>query len=313
MTFTIAIPAFKACFLHECIESVLAQTNSDFELVIVNDHSPEDLRAIVSQFHDDRIRYYENEVGCGAEHVVDNWNRCLSYARGEYIICMGDDDRLLPNSLSDYVELMGRYPGKDVYYARTQIIDEHSEVLRTFEARPEEESVYEMIWKRWNGRSMFIGDYLYRVESLRQRGGFYNLPFAWGSDAISAYDAARSHGIANTQEPGFQYRVNRQTISSSSHNIEGKIQALNEERQWFERFFECTPEKKSDRLLLAKLKAMYPRHFRNMYAADLINGIKAAPVKEIIKWLRQRKAYYLSAFLILKCFLHVLLKPQPLN
>ena len=68
--FSITIPAYKRAFLQECIQSVLTQTYADFELVIVNDHSPEDLDEIVNGFHDERIRYYKNEMGFGAEHVV---------------------------------------------------------------------------------------------------------------------------------------------------------------------------------------------------------------------------------------------------
>ena len=60
MKFSIAIPAFKSAFLKECIDSVLNQTYKNFELIIVNDHSPEDIRGIIEQFADIRIRYYEN-------------------------------------------------------------------------------------------------------------------------------------------------------------------------------------------------------------------------------------------------------------
>ena len=60
--FTIAIPAYKRRFLKEAIDSVIAQTYSHFELVIVDDASPDDLFSVVSQYEDDRIRYYRNEV-----------------------------------------------------------------------------------------------------------------------------------------------------------------------------------------------------------------------------------------------------------
>ena len=99
MEFSITIPAYKAKYLNECIDSILAQTYKDFELVIVNDASPEDLDSIVNQYIDSRIRYYVNEKNCGAINVVDNWNKCLEYAKGEFIICMGDDDKLMPNCL----------------------------------------------------------------------------------------------------------------------------------------------------------------------------------------------------------------------
>lgn len=47
MKFTIAIPAYKRTFLKECIDSILAQTYKDFELIIINDASPEDLDSVV--------------------------------------------------------------------------------------------------------------------------------------------------------------------------------------------------------------------------------------------------------------------------
>ena len=83
MRFSVTIPAYKGKYLRECIDSVLAQTFTDFELVIVNDASPEDLGAIVNSYHDERVRYYVNETNCGAVDVVDNWNKCLEYATGD--------------------------------------------------------------------------------------------------------------------------------------------------------------------------------------------------------------------------------------
>lgn len=66
---------------------------------------------MVSKYDDSRIRYYKNEVGFGAEHVVGNWNKCLGYATGDYIICLGVDDKLRANCLEEYVKQIGEYPG----------------------------------------------------------------------------------------------------------------------------------------------------------------------------------------------------------
>ena len=98
--FTIGIPAYKSTFLKECIDSILAQDYSNFELIIVNDASPEDIDSIVSSYNDKRIRYYKNERNFGAEHVVDNWNKCLAYATGDYFVLMGDDDKMELDFLS---------------------------------------------------------------------------------------------------------------------------------------------------------------------------------------------------------------------
>ena len=58
MRFSVTIPTYKSAFLSECIDSVLSQTYKHFELIIVDDCSPEDIKSIVDSYSDIRIRYY---------------------------------------------------------------------------------------------------------------------------------------------------------------------------------------------------------------------------------------------------------------
>src|SRR5690606_42120426 len=88
--FSICIPAYKSRFLQECIQSILRQTLDNLELIILNDCSPEPVEEIVFQFEDSRINYVKNSSNVGSLNLVDNWNKCLSLAQGEYIMIMGD-------------------------------------------------------------------------------------------------------------------------------------------------------------------------------------------------------------------------------
>ena len=90
--YSFVLPAYKACYFKEALESILNQTYSDFELIIVNDASPEDLDSIVSEFDDSRITYYTNETNIGGKDLVEQWNKSLTYAKGEYVILASDDD-----------------------------------------------------------------------------------------------------------------------------------------------------------------------------------------------------------------------------
>ena len=227
--FSVTIPAYKDKYLKETIDSVLAQTYQNYEVVIVNDASPYDLDSIVSQYSDPRIRYFKNEKNCGAKDVVDNWNICLSHATGEYLICMGDDDNLTPRCLQDFADLIEKYPELDLYHARSEIIDDDSNFVCVLEERPEWESVYSLIY---NPRNTHLGDWLFKTETLRKNGGFFKLPYGWQSDDISAFIAAASHGVANTKEPGFQYRGNGLSISHDMKSIEDKIEAVRYSIQW---------------------------------------------------------------------------------
>ena len=77
MKFSIAIPAFKAKYLKECIESILAQTYNDFELIIVNDASPEDIDSVVRPYLS-KIQYYKNEKNLGVSMLLTiGTNACL--------------------------------------------------------------------------------------------------------------------------------------------------------------------------------------------------------------------------------------------
>ena len=216
MKYSILIPAYKQQFLSEAIESCLRQTNDDFEVIIVNDCSPDNLDAIVKGYHDSRINYFKNEKNFGAVDVVDNWNKCLSYAEGEYVICMGDDDRLMPWCLEEYDHLISKFPDLDVYHARTELIDEEGRLIGLQEARPEWESAYSALWHQCScHRKQYIGDFLFRTSSLKNEGGFFKLPLAIFSDNISTIRAAKKFGVANIQKISFRYRVNRYTISNN--------------------------------------------------------------------------------------------------
>ena len=150
----------------------------------------------------------------------------MEYAKGDYVICMGDDDKLLPNCLEEYAKLIEKYPGLNVYHALTEMIDENSNFMYMQEARPEREGVYSMMYGRLkNGRVQYIGDWLFKTDWLRSNGGYVDVPMAWGSDDLTAYAAAQDNGVANSQIPMFQYRINSQTISKRG-NASVKLKAL---------------------------------------------------------------------------------------
>lgn len=244
--FSIGIPAYKSKYLKECIDSCLAQTYFNFELIIVNDASPEDIDQITLSYTDTRISYYKNEKNYGAEHVVNNWNKCLQYATGDFFVLLGDDDRMEVNYLEVINELILKYSNLDIYHCRTKIIDEFSQTIMYTSSWPEFESVYENIYHRmFHQRNQFISDFIYRTDSLKSQGGFYYLPLAWASDDVTAYIMCGEKGIAHTNVPIFNYRQSNLTITQSG-DLGLKIKALNLEQKWFESFLKKAPTNSFD-------------------------------------------------------------------
>lgn len=293
MLFSILIPAYKQRYLDECLESIISQTFQDFEVIVVDDCSPEEIGKLVLQYRDSRIKYYRNEHNCGAVDVVDNWNKCLEYASGDYVICMGDDDRLMPNCLEEYVHLITKYPGLGVYHGWTETIDEHSSFKDITAPRIEYESVYSLIWNRWNGRiQQFIGDFVFDRKKLIDKGGFYKLPLAWASDDITAVMMAEEHGIANTSSIVFQYRVSSTTISSKGW-YKTKMNAIREEKKWFKEFLKKEAVDDVDKKYKIAIENCFEQHFKKKYTIYITRDIKESRIR-FLYWLRHCKAYNLG-------------------
>ncbi len=290
---TISIPAYKSKFIGEAVESCLSQTYKHFEIVIVDDASPEDLKSVVDKYQDARIRYNRNEKNCGAVNVVDNWNICLSYAKGDYIICMGDDDRLLPNCLEEYVKLIEKYPGIGLLHGWTELIDENSNVVSLTTHRCEYESAMSLAWHRSHAYELqFIGDFCFNTEWLRSQGGFYKLPLAWGSDDISAIIGAMKNGVANTQVPVFQYRRNRYTISSTGNTMI-KVDAIIAENDWYKEFFESYKGDKNDCIYASEMKDSLNRRFQKKLGLTISYQLRKNHLK-IFFWLKNKNRYRLN-------------------
>ena len=103
---SVLMPAFNAeSSIAQSIESVRAQSFTDWELVIVDDASTDRTAAIVRGYDDDRIRYFRND------HVFGKWanhNRCAERARGKYLKFLHADDLLYPHCLEVMVGWMER-------------------------------------------------------------------------------------------------------------------------------------------------------------------------------------------------------------
>ena len=304
--FSIVIPAYKRAFLKKAINSILEQTYANFELIIVDDNSPEDLNSIVSLYNDSRILYYKNKKNCGAIDVVDNWNICLNYAKGDYIICMGDDDMLAPNALEEYAQLIKKYPNVDLFHSRVKRINEQDEFIELTDVRPEYESVLSMIWHRIAYRKQYIGDFLFRTTKLKEVGGFFKLPYAWASDDITGYIVARENGVVHTNNPNFFYRCNQSTITMSG-NAEIKMKALQATDEWYANFIaNYVPQNIEDSMLKIMIERNLSKYSLRQKNILLMQDMYRSNGKSLFKWLRDRKKFQLSLSLVAFAFISFL-------
>ena len=126
-TVSVCIPAYRSeRFIGEAIQSVLDQTYSDWELIVVDDASPDGTASVIGGFTDDRIRASRNHENLGA---TANWNRVLTLARGRFVKVLCGDDILLPHCLAEQVAGFERNPDAALVAGRRDIVDEDGHVL----------------------------------------------------------------------------------------------------------------------------------------------------------------------------------------
>lgn len=116
--FSVIIPVFnKESFLKETINSVLAQSFTDFELILVNDGSTDKSAAIIKTLNDERIRYFETENG-GAS-VARNFG--IDQATATYITFLDADDYWYPDFLQEMFLSIKRYPLEKIFAGAIEI------------------------------------------------------------------------------------------------------------------------------------------------------------------------------------------------
>ena len=119
---SICTPTFnRPELLARAVQSCLAQTHRNFEIVITDNSDGEASREIITRLNDPRIRYYKNDENIGG---VKNLLKVLSLARGKYISLLMDDDLLKPRALELMVEAFEKNPTVGIVMAPMALVDE---------------------------------------------------------------------------------------------------------------------------------------------------------------------------------------------
>ena len=101
----IIIPAYKACFFREVLDSIVRQSNRDFTVYIGDDASPDDLESIVSDYKDKLdIFYFRFEQNWGGRDLVAHWERCIELSDEPLVWLFSDDDLMPPDAVERVIK-----------------------------------------------------------------------------------------------------------------------------------------------------------------------------------------------------------------
>lgn len=124
---SVVIPTYnRAAFLNAAITSVLAQCGADFEIIISDNCSEDDTKAVVDKYlADGRVQYFKNEQNIG---MVSNWRKAVyEHATSDWFVLLSDDDYLIDtNYLVKVSRLIEGNPSLVMVYAEGYLLDENT-------------------------------------------------------------------------------------------------------------------------------------------------------------------------------------------
>lgn len=125
---SILVPSYNyAHLIVRCLDSVLKQTYTNWELIICDDQSSDDSLAVLHQYaNHPQVQIHLNETNLG---LYPNIVRCLSYASGEFIKILMADDWLHPDYLEDTLALFARYPSIGLCSVSTEVFNDEGRLV----------------------------------------------------------------------------------------------------------------------------------------------------------------------------------------
>ena len=161
---SVIIPAYNGeAYIGKAIASIVAQTHTHYEIIVVDDGSTDRTAEIVSQYN--TIYLFQNNQG-----VAQARNRGLEEATGDYIAFLDQDDFFLPEKLALQVSLMESQPDLALVNSGWNIVNRSGETLSTVKPwckLPQLNPASLIVWK-----PVFLGAMLFRRSWLQKVGSF---------------------------------------------------------------------------------------------------------------------------------------------
>lgn len=195
--------------LKEAIDSILNQTFTDFEFLIINDGSTDRSEEIILSYKDDRIRYIINEVNLG---IVETLNKGLDIASRKYIVRMDADDVSMAHRFEKQVEFMESNP---------QIVASGSNIIKFNDDinNQKDSSNVKLHNSDLKIQSLFFSAFWHPTmiissDILKKNNLLYTSEYKHAEDKALWIDISNYGSMANIKDALVYYRVHSDQVST---------------------------------------------------------------------------------------------------
>lgn len=221
---SILMPVYNtAPFLKEAVDSILCQTFTDFELIILNDASPDDAETILDSYSDNRIVRYLGTTNVGLANIL---NIGIQMARGEFIARMDSDDISIPARLQTEVDYLDAHPDIDLVSCGMQLFGLSDKTM----------SYKESFWLVCYN-AFFFSPVLH-ASSMWRKQSFENHHLRYRQDRVPAEDydlwtRAIAHRLKLINIPDVLYKYRIHSSQTTRNEVDCKAKdALIQKEYW---------------------------------------------------------------------------------
>jgi len=249
---SVLIPLYNAeNFIAQSIESVLNQTFTDFELIIVDNCSTDRSVTIARHYESDkRVKIFQNDENIGA---VRNWNQCMLYANGEYLKFLFADDYFKENALEEFIKPFESDPSISLVIGPREYLLDNGSLIRdpaTFTGfKKGIEVINEMVLATLGhiGEPSFI---MIRKKNLNM--GLFNTHMLWLGDIDYCIRICETGNVFGIKEYCVVFRRHQQQVTA---DVMRSGTFFKEERNYNYYNFFTRP---------SALKDMYPEYYKSI-------------------------------------------------
>ncbi|MGP3687913.1 glycosyltransferase family 2 protein [Streptomyces sp. IBSNAI002] len=177
VTFDFMLPYYgDVQLMQDAVRSVLAQTDRDFRLVVIDDGKEPDVPGWFERLGDERVHYTRNEQNLG---ITKNFQKCVELSEADYVVIMGCDDILHPHYLETVRGIIGAHPGAGMVQPGVEVIDGSGRVMQGGLADNTKKRLYAPQVK---GRRLMAGEEL--AASVLRGNWLYFPSISWRGEAL---------------------------------------------------------------------------------------------------------------------------------
>ena len=195
---TIAIPTYnRAAYFRIALDSALAQTYSNLEIVVSNNACTDDTAAVLASIDDPRMRVVVQPSTVG---MMENWNACLNAASGKYFLLLSDDDILEPTAIKEMTDVFEdnerQCKAIGFVWCAAKTIDRDGNILPVEDESHPLEGAKELILTLFEGKRdlrLYPSATLFRKDDLAPG---YDLRFPLAADAAQWIRAVAKYGTS---------------------------------------------------------------------------------------------------------------------